>query len=124
MEELVRIDISTFEALGTSMCVTQKQGLKLSKYIKKGLDSGAHVVVSMRGVVFISLTFLEAAFGTQAQDYGRGRLRTHLHVTEEGACLDRENLRRVFDSAYKYYELQKERAVVSGGESANGRSSV
>lgn len=96
------VTISTFEVVGSSLCVASSDGQKVYDRIARVLSRGGNVTLSFRNVTTLTSAFLNAAIGELYGELGSDEIRNRLKVTDledEDAAM----LRRVVDTAKQYF---------------------
>ncbi len=114
------IMLSTFEIVGSPLCVASDDGQNVHDRIAVALREGVRVTVSFQNVTSLTSAFLNAAIGQLYDSFSEDEIRTKLKV-KNLAPEDRALLKRVVETAKAYFKdperfKQADKAMLGGAD--------
>ena len=97
-----QVTISTFEVVGSPLCVASSDGQKVYERIARVLTRGGRATLSFRNVSTLTSAFLNSAIGQLYGKFDSDEIRDRLKVVDMEAD-DIVLLRRVVDTAKQYF---------------------
>ena len=97
-----RLQISIFEVVGSPFCVASPEGQKVCKCLSVALSQKQPVALSFHNVSTLTPAFLNVAVGQLYGNFDENQIRQLLTVVDIEPN-DKELLKRVVDSAKRYF---------------------
>lgn len=97
------ICINIYSIIGSAICVSPDDGLKVYEIIKKSLDKNKHITVSFQNVDIVIAAFFNTAFGQLYSDFNETTIRKYCSV-KDIKNEDLYLLKRVVDNAKLFYK--------------------